>query len=373
MTASVSREFVGFESQTGRRNPAGFSACQGLYHCPSGQPVRTAFIASHYNVDFKEHYLGSLMAARGFGFLGFNTRYAGAEPWFILEHALIDLGEGVRWLREEKGVETIVLLGNSGGGSLMAAYQSVAHGVDLIPAPDMKLPTGIHDLIPGDLYVSLNAHGGRPEVLTDWMDPSVTDESDPLSIDESLNMYNPENGPPYDTAFIEKYRAAQRARNQKITDWALAEIKRLSEKGVYERVFTMQRVWADLRLMDVTIDPSDREVGVCYAGDARRANFDARGIGNCSSLRSWLSMWSMSHSQCRGAPHLAKIREPALVVQSMADTGVFPSDAKLIYEHLGAEDKELVFIAGDHYLQEPSPARDEVADLIADWVALKQS
>lgn len=367
----ISRQFIGCASKTGRTNPAGFNPCQGLYHSPSGKAPKTAFIASHYNVDFKEHYLAPLMAERGFGFLGFNTRYAGAEAWFILEHALIDLAEGVRRLKQELGVDNVVLLGNSGGGSLMAAYQSQALAVDMSPVAEMRLPDALHDLIPGDLYVSLNAHGGRPEVLTAWMDPSVTDETDPLSIDESLNMYNPDNGPPYCEAFINRYRTAQMERNHRITDWVQSEIKRLKSRGVNERVFTMQRVWADLRLMDATIDPSDRPIGQCYIGDARAANFDGRGIGSCSSLRSWLSMWSLKHSACNGSPHLRKITQPSLVIQSMADSGVFPSDAQQILDDLGTTDKTLEFIEGDHYLLAPENARERVANLIADWVSAR--
>jgi esterase/lipase len=86
-----------------------------------------------------------------------------------------------------------------------------------------------------------------------------------------------------------------------------------------------------------------------------------------STLRTWLSMWSLEESQCRGAPHLARIDVPALVVQSLADTGVFPSDAHAIHDALGSRDKTLELIAGDHYLEDPG-ARDTVADLIAAWV-----
>ena len=130
----------------------------------------------------------------------------------------------------------------------------------------------------------------------------------------------------------------------------------------------MQRVWADLRLMDASIDPSRRPIGVCYAGDARRANFDGRGIGNCSSLRSWLSMWSLSQSCCSGQRHLEKIQLPSLVVQSMADTGVFPSDAQNIFDALGSDNKTLEFTEGDHYLLDPADAREKTADLVAEWV-----
>ena len=43
---------------------AGGHPCQGIYHRPAGQAPRTAFIATHYNVDFSEHYLVGFLAYR---------------------------------------------------------------------------------------------------------------------------------------------------------------------------------------------------------------------------------------------------------------------------------------------------------------------
>ena len=137
---------------------------------------------------------------------------------------------------------------------------------------------------------------------------------------------------------------------------------------MFDRAFNMYRTWADLRLMDGSIDPSDREVGVCYAGDPKAANFSPRGIGLLNTLRTWLSMWSLKDSHCSGAPHLQRITQPALVIQSKADTGVFPSDAQAIYDALGSADKTLEMIPGDHYLENPADARDGVADLITAWL-----
>ena len=364
----VSRTFVSTDSPTGARNGAGFYPCQGLYVAPRGERPRVALIATHYNVDFSEHYLGEYMARRGFGFLGWNTRFRGLEQYFLLEHALIDIGEGVRWLREAAGVERVVILGNSGGGSLMAAYQSQAKGVTMSPTPGLKLPEAIHDIDPADLYVSLCAHGGRPEVLTDWFDPAVVDENDPVSADPDLDMYNPDNGPPYSPDFMARYRAAQVARNERITAWCHDELARLEPLGVRDRAFNLYRTWADPRLMDPTLDPNRRRPEWCYAGDPKAANYSPRGIGLTNTLRTWLSMWSLSDSWCRGVPHLNRINEPALVIQSDADTGVFPSDAKLIVDSLASRDKELHMVEGDHYLQQPGTARDDVADLVADWL-----
>jgi hypothetical protein len=366
--AETERTFVSLTSPTGARNGAGFHPCQGLYHTARGERPRTALIATHYNVDFSEHYLGEYMAARGYGFLGWNTRFRGNEAFFLLEHALIDIGVGVRWLREQAGVENVVILGNSGGGSLMGAYQSQATAPNLTASYGLKLPEAVNELMPCDYYVSLCAHSGRPEVLTAWMDPSVTDENDPTSIDAELNMYDPANGPPYPDAFVSRYRQAQAARNHRITTWVHDELRRLEQHGLHDRAFIMQRTWADLRMLDGRLDPSQRPIGVCYAGDPRQANFAPRGIGLTNTLRTWLSMWSLKESQCRGAPHLARIRVPALVLQSDADTGVFPSDAQAIYDALAAEDKSIGFMTGDHYLTDPAGARDEAADRIAAWL-----
>lgn len=362
------KEFVSSLSPTAPRNGAGYYPCQGLYFSPAGARPRTALIATHYNVDFSEHYLGEFMAARGFGFLGWNTRFRGNEGFFLLEHALIDIGVGVQWLKEQAEVDQVVILGNSGGGSLMGAYQSQAQGVTMTPTPGLTLPDALHELIPADLYISLCSHLGRPEVLTDWFDPSVVDESDPVGVDETLNMYNPDNGPPYSGEFIARYRAAQKARNGRITAWCHAELERLRGAGLFDRAFNMYRTWADLRLMDGAIDPSNREVGRCYLGDPKKANFSPRGIGLLNTLRTWLSMWSLADSHCRGAPHLNRITLPALVVQSDGDTGVFPGDAQAIYDALGSEDKQLEMIVGDHYLQTPADARDGVADMLTDWL-----
>jgi hypothetical protein len=195
----IVREFVGLPSPVvgiGVRAGAGGHPCQGIYHRPAGTRPPTSFIATHYNVDFSEHYLASFMAERGFGFLGWNTRFRGNEAHFLLDHALAEIGVGVRWLREQASAERVVLLGNSGGGSLMAAYQSQATEPNVRPVAGMRPVPAIEDLPPGDLYVALAAHSGRPEVLTAWLDPSVTDESDPLSADPALDPYDPATGRP---------------------------------------------------------------------------------------------------------------------------------------------------------------------------------
>jgi pimeloyl-ACP methyl ester carboxylesterase len=361
----IDRDWVSLASPTMPRAGHGSHPCQGLYWHPAGARPTTALIATHYNVDVSEHYLAEYVASRGYGFLGWNTRYRGNETYFLLEQAVIDIGVGVRWLRESAGVDTVVILGNSGGGSLMGAYQSQATEPNIAPAAGMTMPDAALDLLPADLYISLNAHPGRPDVLTAWLDPSVVDENDPLSVDPELDMFAEGRDVPFDPAFVERYRAAQRDRNNRISAWCRSELSRLAEAGAWDRVFDVHRAWADLRFADLTLDPSERKPG-CYAGDPKWANSSAFGLGRSNTLRSWLSMWSLEDSQCNGAQHLRRITVPALVVQSLADRGVFPSDAHAIHDALASDDKRLALVPGEHYFEDGG--RDMVADLIAGWL-----
>ncbi|HEX3918888.1 MAG TPA: alpha/beta hydrolase [Caulobacteraceae bacterium] len=369
-TTGVESQFIGRVSPTAPRIQAGGHPCQGIYWTPAGRRPRVALIATHYNVDFAEHYIAPYFARRGFGFLGWNTRYRGAEDLFILEHALIDIGVGVRWLREEAGVETVVILGNSGGGSLMGAYQAEATTPALAEGLRGAGREALQSLPGADLYISLNAHKGRPEVLTDWMDASAVDEFDPTKTDPALDPFDPANGPPYAPEFIARYRAAQRARNQRITDRAKAELARVQAAGVPDILFPLYRTWADLRFMDPAIDPSDRPCPGCYRGDPRIAN-KTPGIGRANTLRTWLSMWSLSESKCNGAEHLARIALPSLVVQSTGDMGVFPSDARGVHAALAATDKRLEMVPGAHYFEDSEASREAAVDLMAEWIGAR--
>jgi pimeloyl-ACP methyl ester carboxylesterase len=364
----IDREFVGLSSPVVGRAGAGGHPCQGIYHRPAGSRPATAFIATHYNVDFSEHYLAELMASRGFGFLGWNTRFRGNEAHFLLDHALAEIGVGVRWLREEAGVDNVVLLGNSGGGSLMAAYQSQAVEPNVRPVTGMRPLPAIASLPAADLFIALAAHSGRPEVLTAWLDASVTDELDPVSADPVLDPFNAGNGPPFSEQFQHRYRAAQHARNERITDWALRQLEELQQTRARDRLFVVYRSWADLRMIDPAIEPSDRRPNWCYLGDPMKANYGVFGVGTVSTLRSWLSMWSLRTSQCVAAPHLARITVPSLVVHATADACVYASDARALYDAIAAPDKTLEFIRADHYLQQPDGSREQAADLIAAWV-----
>ena len=122
----------------------------------------------------------------------------------------------------------------------------------------------------------------------------------------------------------QRYRSAQVDRNNAITDWAEAELKRVHAAGFSDRPFTVLRTWADPRMVDPALEPTRRPANMCYAGVPVKANRSAHGIAAACTLRNWLGMWSLRHAQTRAEPHLARIHCPALVINAEQDTGVYP-------------------------------------------------
>ena len=356
-------EFVAVESASAPRSVTGLSPCRGLYWKPPGVHPPVAFIVSHYDEDLSEHYLAERLVQRGYGVLGWNTRYTGQPQHFSLPHALLDIAAGVRWLRMSARAEVIVMFGNSGGGSLSVVYQAEATQPTGIVE---EVRTSSDEILEADAVITLNAHAGRPEWLASMLDPSVTDEADPLSRDTEVDLYADGRTVPLDGVFVERYRTAQRARSGRISAWVNEEQQRLQASGVKDRLFAVHRVWADPRFIDLSIDPSNRSAG-CFLGDPKRANEGVYGPARTCTFRSWREMWDLEGGRCSALRHGDRVAVPALVVQSLSDQGVFPSDARAIHTSLGSTDKSLQFIEGDHFLRDDS-AKDEAVGVIDAWM-----
>ena len=244
---------------------------------PASKP-KVAMIATHYQIDFSEHYLADYMAARGIGFLGWNTRFRGFESSFLLDHALVDIGVGVRWLREVAGVQTVVLLGNSGGGSLMAAYQSQAVDPNVTPLRGMRPAAGLNDLSPLTAMLPAPRTRGAPKCSPrGWTAPSSTRTTRWQPIPKSTSSTNAtvRRLPPNSSRSI-----ALRRRHATTPSpiGRRANSPGCVPPGFSDRPFTVMRTWADPRMVDPSIEPTSRQPNTCYAGVPVKANRSARGI-----------------------------------------------------------------------------------------------
>ncbi len=336
----------------------------GAWQAPTGG-ARVAAIVMHPTSNFMGHYLIGPLADRGVCCLGLNSRYMGNDTLLLMERAVQDLGAGVKFLQAQ-GYERVVLIGNSGGAALASFYQAQAERLTATHFADGD-PTGLHpaDLPPVAGIALCAAHLGRSRLLADWIDPAVTDEHDPLSVDPALDMYDPRHARPYDPALLARFKAAQQARLQRIEQWVLARLEQLrtTPGAPRDQAFIVYRTHADPRCLDLTLDANDRAPGSVW-GDARQVNYSANAMGRTTSLTAFLSQWS-SRSQADGPTNLARTGCPKLLLTYTADQSTFPSTRDAWLAAGGATIRNVDIVGGNHYLAGQPRLVQEAADAIA--------
>src|SRR5437867_2115328 len=381
----------------------------GILYLPPGVEADTVILAMHPRGDFTRHYLAPKLAAAGYAFLGTTTRYLNNDADALHERLLLDVAGTIAFLRG-RGFSTVVLLGNSGGGSLFAFYLEQAAkppAARLARAPSGdRVPLDEVDMPTAEGLVLLAAHLGEGRYLLDHLDPSVIDEGDPTAVNPRLDMYDPMNGyRPMETGpsrssadFLAEYRAAQRARSERVDRRALAwceegawfrarlgdpslpakERPFVARRALQRRYLLIHRTLADPRHLDLSLDPSERRPGSIFSfgRDPIVGNY-GEGLARVMSARGWLSTWSGLSSNAALERTLPAVTVPMQVICATADTDILPSECRRAFEASGARDKTYAELRGaDHYLNPaggegarlPDP-RDRVADeLIVPWL-----
>ena len=351
---------------------------RGVLWTPPDGKWETAVILSHPRGDFSVHYACPLLAAAGIAVFGFGTRYMNNDTDCLHESCIVD----VKTAHDEmvrRGAAAVVLLGNSGGGSLMAMANA--------------------ELDIGDGWIGMAAHPGEGVFMLQVIDPSVTDETDPFSTDPELDMYHPDNGwrpwpepCSYDPAWVERYRAAQRDRvaridaiaTESIDDSvavipALRDVDRavhplawrdLRRQAVFTKYLTIYRTLADPAYLDLSIDPDDRPRGSLFAfPDPLDANYGRGGLARTMTARGWLSTWSGLSSSAKLADTMPSVTVPTLLVHPTGDTEIRVWQAEEIVAAAGAEDVTYHEMKGaPHYLEGHRP---QAMAVVADWLAAR--
>ncbi|MGD9865842.1 MAG: hypothetical protein AB7S99_21795 [Pseudodonghicola sp.] len=320
-----------------------------------------------------------------------------------LEHetALQDMAAGQRFLREQAGFQRSVLLGISGGGPLAAFYcqqSALPPEARLARSPGgrptrldqaaMPVPEGV---------ILVSSHLGQGALLLRCIDPSLTDEDDPLSTDPALDPFDAGNGyrpapesARYAPEFLERFRAAQAARVRRIDDKARALLARKAKArkalkespsradaimAAYSPIFQVWRTDADPRCFDLSLDPSDRAYGTLWGANQIVSNYGSIGFARNCTPESWLSDWSAFATNASMEKCAPDMRQPVLMVEYTGDNSVFPSEAERLFGLIGSDDKQRSRIHGNHHGRAVDPDKPngqiEAGQRIGRWLADK--
>jgi len=342
-------------------------------------PSSTALIAMHpigapaYLPIFPQ------LARAGHHIIACASRYSNGDAALEMENVVLDLAACVRDAHERLGYEKIVLIGWSGGGSLMAGYQAEAENpVIQLSASGEPTPLAGADLIAGDALVLVASHRSRHRLLTGQLDASIVDEVNPDKRDPALNLYDPENPaqPPYSHQFLATYRQAQFDRNRRISAWARDKLRALEAAGREheEFCFVVQGTMADPRWIDPTVDPNQRRPNWTYLGDPRVVNNSASALARFNSLRGWLSQWSIDDAQFDSVDAGPRIAVPSMVMTAGADDACPPEHTDAMFDALGAADKRKFTIdRANHYFSGPQGKAQlaEAVGIISNWLGAR--
>lgn len=334
----------------------------------------TVVTLMHPRQDVTHHVLVPELLARGYAVWTQGSRSPNNDLSLVHEQAILDLAAGMVRLRE-LGFASVVTLGHSGGATLAAFYiQQASLDPELRltttpagrPVPlaeaDMPVPAGAVFLAP---------HPGQGALLQRVIDPSVTDESDPLSVDPALDPFNPDNGfvpapepSRYPAEFVARYRQAQRERVQRIdavarervnlARAATAQLKATGEavhrrRALAPRLVTVFRTDADLRNVDLSLDANERPYGSLFGRRPDLTNYGLVGFGRTSTPEAWLSTWSATATWADFIACAPGVTVPTLLLGFTGDQASFPNDLRHMGDALGAADITVDDVRGTHF------------------------
>lgn len=356
----------------------------------------TVAVLMHPRQDLTHHGLIPYLVREGYAVWAQQPRSVNNDIALLHEQAILDAAAGHRFLRRH--FENVVTVGHSGGGTLSALYHQQANcdPDDRISttASGRPVPMADVDLPAPDGAIFLAPHPGQGQLLARLIDPSVVDENDPLSRDPDLDPYSPENGfdpepghTRYAPDFVARYREAQLARIERIdrAAWEADSATRRARETAFHsgllrdrqaalapRIVTVYRTDADLRSVDLTLDPNERKYGSLFGNRPDLTNYGLVGFGRLSTPGAWLSTWSLNHTRADFVRCAPGVTAPTLFLELTGDQACFPQDVQRMTAALASSDLTTGQIRGTHFgapLHPEDPSGYELAaERMAEWL-----
>lgn len=360
-----------------------------MLYAPSnpGKNSRVGVVMMHCDQNYMTFNMASQLAKRGFRVLACES----------IENGPIDdkfslLNTAVRFMKSVPGVEVLVLMGHSGGATLITAYQSIAeNGPQIYQGPEKIYSCRVKEkLEPADAVMLMDANYGNGVMTLFSLDPAVVEEGNGMKLDPEYDIFNPANGynpqgAHYSEEFKKKYFAAQERRNERLVKMALERLHLIEQgKGFYadDEPFIItaanqpkpnnRLLPQDLHLLNHTKGAYDlihgdgsitHEVVYCQrTAECDHCMSHTYGMGvNKNTVRGFLSSQAMrtngfaitaddvlgvdwDSSYASGIGNIKGVHVPLLV---MGMTGSYEYlAAEMIYNEAVSENKEIAFVHG---------------------------
>lgn len=195
--------------------------------------TETGIVLMHSDDDYFEFPPAKALAERGYTVIAAHV----TRPSASLDRKLEELASVIEYIRTYPDIEKVLLLGHSGGATLMSAYQKIAeNGGDSCRGKEKIIALDpIKELKPADGIMLLDSNFGNGVMTLLSLDPAIIDETNGVHRNKKLDLFERENGYDpeqchYTQEFMDTYRKAQARRMNQLIHYAKERVK-IIEKG----------------------------------------------------------------------------------------------------------------------------------------------
>ncbi|APA06566.1 hypothetical protein SS1G_12724 [Sclerotinia sclerotiorum 1980 UF-70] len=225
----------------------------GALHRPlntSDPKASIAIMVMHAEQDYWAFYPCTQLTARGYTVLCSNNAASKTSLMNDLDFPsmMTNVGEMVKWLRNQTYIEKVVLFGHSGGGAMISEYQNIAeNGVSACNGPEKISPCSddVAGLPSADGVILHDANYGLSTMGFMSLNAAIKNETTGLrDIDATLDLYNTTYGynasggsSNYTTDFLSRWYTAAAARNNRLLTFAQSRANAINNYNTSDALF----------------------------------------------------------------------------------------------------------------------------------------